>query len=590
MTPRNVFNEIIKEHFDLTDKYTRQYIVSLEEGEQEQLLAALTSDLYDNIVNKVDEIDFGTIPKSRGDIAKVEKFNMTVQSLDIIRKLCIEYKQDPKPVDIITSAIANIKDHKNIFIKGYSLNVELPMLMYNLMTLCTVRATSMIIATCVEYVSNPANGTMKQALDKVAYKQTQEDVMFKQLALFNSMCKDGSFVKIMNHVIKNAGKLKEDAEFIPTVDNIDSLQQTDPGEPDSQIPAESPFVGEEPEPCDGDECDEPPVDPYPQEPVPQDPAEVMDDIDPEEEPSNGHIDWFHRDSDDTDSINPNPYTDPDIEDIDGPIIEDEMTPDEIFGDKVPNAPARAADKIASKVGGAIVDRIFGGDEENKSNAAGSEAPVDEAKIPFKNLANKGVAAGKNHQRKQFEKDTGKPFKDATKQEIEDWYAAKREKSLSNKLNKKKEVTNEGVGEAIGSVFAGLPVGGKVAAVAGIVISAIAVYGISKQLILKVVIPGLRNTIYTFYYTAFKISDYWKMQADFLDANADELENSTDMDPDKKNKIIAKQRKWAETFRKWANKFNLDKKAAEAATKKNTEEDAKNKKKVGQDSDGYDVLF
>ena len=51
----NEFDQIVKEHFDLTDRYTRQYIASLTEAsKQDQLMAALSARLYDNIVAKVD--------------------------------------------------------------------------------------------------------------------------------------------------------------------------------------------------------------------------------------------------------------------------------------------------------------------------------------------------------------------------------------------------------------------------------------------------------------------------------------------------------------------------------------------------------
>ena len=56
----NEFDQIVKEYFDLSDRATRQYIISLDESGEDQLLAALSARLYDNIVAKVDNIDFGT--------------------------------------------------------------------------------------------------------------------------------------------------------------------------------------------------------------------------------------------------------------------------------------------------------------------------------------------------------------------------------------------------------------------------------------------------------------------------------------------------------------------------------------------------
>ena len=75
----NEFQSIVNEYFDVVhDDATRKCIVALEDSEQSQLLSALASALYDKVVGKVYEIDFGTIPKSRGDITKVDGYENTV--------------------------------------------------------------------------------------------------------------------------------------------------------------------------------------------------------------------------------------------------------------------------------------------------------------------------------------------------------------------------------------------------------------------------------------------------------------------------------------------------------------------------------
>ena len=45
----NDYDVIIKEHFDLFDAPTRRLIVSLEDGEQTQMLSALSNALYQGI-------------------------------------------------------------------------------------------------------------------------------------------------------------------------------------------------------------------------------------------------------------------------------------------------------------------------------------------------------------------------------------------------------------------------------------------------------------------------------------------------------------------------------------------------------------
>jgi hypothetical protein len=523
------YDEIIREHFDLSDKYTRQYIVSLDEGaDQDKLLMTLSSALYDNIVAKVDDIDFGTIPMSRGDITKVEKFEMTEQSLDLVRRLAIEYKQNPSIVDIIITAIQNVKDNKSLFIKGYALNVELPMLMYNLITLCIIRATSMIIATCVKYISDPQTNTMRQALDKVSYERTQDDVMFKQLASFNSLCKDGSMVKMLNNAIKNNGKIHEDAELAAAYDP--EMDATNPVATDSDSEEEvvpSPFdTNDTVEPFGNEE--EPQVDPAPEaEPAPQEPVPTPDV--PEAEPT----------------------VEPEVP---------EEKPDVVVV-KVSDPVSEPVDDVPQQA------ELPQTEPEAQTSEPTAEPPVQQ-EVPDVNP------------NPETDADLGPNDAPIIEDEVDP---------------AEKEVPQDE--SAIGDVVDKIP--GEVAkqvkshpviAAASAILLALGGFAAGKFFVLKVLIPGLRSMVYTFYYTAFKISDYWQIQAEFLEANADELEMSSDMDEDKKEKVIKKQRKWAERFRKWSNMFNLDKKKTEAETKKAVEKEKKDKKKVGQNDNGEDVLF
>ena len=231
------YDKFIRENFDLSDKHTRQFIATLEDAGQEQLLNTLSSAMYDNIVAKVDEIDFGSIPMSRGDITKVEGFDKTLNCLDIIRRLVTEYKQSTGVVDVVLSAIQNVRDRKAVFIKAYTLNAELPMLLYNSTVMAIERSTSLMIATCIEYIKDPTASSPKAALNKVAYQRTMDDVMFKQLITFNNMCANGTLDKAIDIVFKNP--VKEDVEI--TTDIIGSDMNPDDGS-DQDIPEENPNV------------------------------------------------------------------------------------------------------------------------------------------------------------------------------------------------------------------------------------------------------------------------------------------------------------------------------------------------------------
>ena len=216
---KHEYDQIIRENFDLSDNYTRQFIVNLDEAGQEQLITALSSALYDKIVSKVDEIDFGTIPKSRGDIREVQGFVNTEQCIDIIRKLVIQYNQKTDVIDVVISAISNIKERKDLFVKAFNVKSDMPIMIYNLMVLAIERSVSLLIATCIEFVKDPNTATVKTALDTVAYKKTMDDMLFKQLITFNGLCKSGAMDQTLKASLVSTKNVHEEVDIVGTILN-----------------------------------------------------------------------------------------------------------------------------------------------------------------------------------------------------------------------------------------------------------------------------------------------------------------------------------------------------------------------------------
>lgn len=223
----NDYDRIIREHFDISDSKTRKTLVSLDEDEQGQMLSVLTNALYDKIIDKVDDIDFGTIPMSRGDITKVQGFDNTVECLNIMRKIVIQYNQDPAAVDTVLTAIENVKLRKSIFMKAYALNIELPMVIYNLIVMSIEQATSLMISVCIQYIKDPATKTMTAALDKVAYTNTMNNMLYEQLYKFNKACNSKELDKTLDLVIKNGGKISECGDPLSSDNHEDDVVRGD---------------------------------------------------------------------------------------------------------------------------------------------------------------------------------------------------------------------------------------------------------------------------------------------------------------------------------------------------------------------------
>ena len=215
--------KLIREYFDISDERTRKMILA-EDGNDTQLLTALTNALYDKIVDNVDKIDFGSIPRSRGDITKVEGFDNTVECINIIRKIVVEYSQDTKIVDNVLGAIENVKSRKAQFMKGYATNTEFPMVLYNLVVLAIEQTVSFLIATTIQYIKDPETGTFAAALDKVAYYNTKDNLLYEQLEKFNAGCADGQIDTALTEVYK----AKVDRESIEITNKaIDGMDKVD---------------------------------------------------------------------------------------------------------------------------------------------------------------------------------------------------------------------------------------------------------------------------------------------------------------------------------------------------------------------------
>ena len=207
MTFAEEYTAYINEHMDLGDRETLKSVSYLQEAEKQKVLTSLTAKLYDKIVDKGDDIDFGTIPQSRGDITKIENYDQMRECLDLIRDIVRQYGQSTRPLDVIYDAIDNMTVLKQQFQMAYNLNIELPIVIYNTIALSIVSGISYMITGCIEYVKTP-DGTFEVTLDKIAYRNSEKNLLYRNLGDFNKCCATGEMKRVIdecNH--KNVKRL-----------------------------------------------------------------------------------------------------------------------------------------------------------------------------------------------------------------------------------------------------------------------------------------------------------------------------------------------------------------------------------------------
>lgn len=191
---------VIKEYFDISDRQTMKTLTSINEADQNIVLSQLTSKLYNMIIGKIDKVDFGTIPNTKGDITKLENYLQIFECVDIVEKLLIEYKQETTPTQVIKVAINNIINRKELFEKGFKLNLEFPMLTYSTLVLSVVASVSFLISSCIEYIKDINEDNFKIILDRVATNKSKNGLLYKNLDKFNRSCASGEFDKALEYV------------------------------------------------------------------------------------------------------------------------------------------------------------------------------------------------------------------------------------------------------------------------------------------------------------------------------------------------------------------------------------------------------
>ena len=208
------FMDMVEEYFDITDTKTRKILLTINEADQAQVMQSLTSRLYDRIVDKVDDIDFGDIPDTKGDITKLPNYDKIMDSIEIIRDILKESKQSTAPIDVIATAVENVRSRRELFNRAYMMNVELPMITYNSICLAIISSISFLISACIEFIKTPNSDGFEISIDKVALAKTKQNLVFDNLAKFNESCRKGDLDKAMDYVIR--GNVQNFADGLAT--------------------------------------------------------------------------------------------------------------------------------------------------------------------------------------------------------------------------------------------------------------------------------------------------------------------------------------------------------------------------------------
>ena len=191
----------ITQNFNLSDDDTLAVLCHIDEADKNMVVDSLASKLYDKIVAKVADIDYGSIPETKGDITKLENYTELLETINIISNIVEEYKMKPECIDIVIDAIENIKDRTDLWEKAYYLNTSFPIIFYNTIVLSIVSSVSLLISTSIEFIKDSTNEDYQIKFDKIAYMKSKDNILFQNLKKFNDACNKGEVDKAFEAVL-----------------------------------------------------------------------------------------------------------------------------------------------------------------------------------------------------------------------------------------------------------------------------------------------------------------------------------------------------------------------------------------------------
>ena len=197
---------IITKYMDWHDRETNDRVLNLNEAEQNTLLVSLTNKLYKMMMAKVDDIDYGDIPNSKGDITRLPKYDQMRECIKVLKGIFEQYHEKPTPINEIEKALDYVEGYKDLFTASYAGKIDLGIAMYNNITLAIVSSISYMIAVCVEYIKSTKCEGMEIVLDKTGVSKVKESLLYESLIKFNNASRKGDIENALRPLIKSRTK------------------------------------------------------------------------------------------------------------------------------------------------------------------------------------------------------------------------------------------------------------------------------------------------------------------------------------------------------------------------------------------------
>lgn len=179
----------------------REYKMLSEEAKSEKADRVVTK-LFRDIKGKAFKCDFSIMDRSEGRITKCQCYDTLKNALKFINQLSNDAKcskEVKEAVFTLNNALKNLEKYENDFNKTYKNKNLMLKYLYSSMGIALVHGTSLLVATCIEFVKNP-NGVTKGKFNGEAKLPKNHNL--NALYQFNEMCSSSQLPKIFSKMNK----------------------------------------------------------------------------------------------------------------------------------------------------------------------------------------------------------------------------------------------------------------------------------------------------------------------------------------------------------------------------------------------------
>lgn len=193
MNKANRKTKFLLENLAFKSIFETSSIETLQENEKTAMSAEVAKKIYEIAVQKLPKIDFGDIPKTKGDVTKFIHYSTMQDAIEVLES---SVGTTPE-IATVKLALKNLEANSRGFVKAYMDNIQVLQYLYCLTVLACLQATSLLIASYVTFIKAPSGDyTYQIAVTDTKKNKTMEATCLDSLNTFNQVCLEGGINKM----------------------------------------------------------------------------------------------------------------------------------------------------------------------------------------------------------------------------------------------------------------------------------------------------------------------------------------------------------------------------------------------------------